>query len=277
MATIFFRLIVGFILGCGYVHASIGNEGYGFVAKGIYSYFEGIPEEAQHAVKPYLLPDNSPLWEPLDKIFGGARVTANKGAMREAGFEMTEDQGLHVVVASHKKLKGYLVKVILDKFDPNTKDKGRDWEHWIRRIEGEKVIRQAVAELGYKKYFKVPRQWIYPLPPGPKCPEKEGYEPKYFILIVEDMRLDSRKANSSFYRSIGKKWLDAIYTITTKYGLSDCCNKHNLPLCRDGKLAFVDTETYHNWPINYHRMVEFLSESGRAYWKTLRQQNGPRH
>ena len=236
---------------------------------------ENVPLDAWESVQPYLLPEKSPAFHPLNKLFGSKRITANKASLREAGFNLTEDQGLHVVVASHTKLKGYLIKVILDKYDPNAKGGERDWEHWLKRIEGERVIRQAIAELGYKKYFKVPRQWIYPLPSGPKCPVRDNYIPKSFILIVEDMRLEPKQTNSQFYRHIGKKWLNAIYIITTKYGLSDCCNKHNLPLSRDGKLAFVDTETFYNWPINYHRMLEFLSTGGKSYWNALRRQNGP--
>lgn len=247
-----------------------------FEAGVAYEVPEEVSEECWASVQPYFLPVNDNLRVRLDRIFSASRVTADRKSLEAAGFELTPDQGLHVVVASHRDLKGYLVKVILDKYDPNTAGKGEDWQHWIKRIEGERVIRLAINDLGYKKYFKVPRQWIYPLPRGPKCPEKEGYYPKGFILIVEDMKLESKETNTQLYRKIGKKYLDAIYTITTKYGLSDCCNKHNLPWCKDGKMAFVDTETFHNWPINYHRLVEFLSTDKRTYWKKLREQGGPK-
>ncbi len=69
---------------------------------------------------------------------------------------MTPNQGLHVVVAFHKDLKGYLIKAVLDKYDFNNEGKGEDWQQWIQRIEGEKYIRNAIAESGYKNYFKVP-------------------------------------------------------------------------------------------------------------------------
>ncbi len=232
--------------------------------------------ESWGAVQEYLLPYNYPLRCKLDRIFGASRVTADEESLRAAGFNLTPNQGLHVFVASHRDLSGYLVKVILDKDTPNTDGKGMDWEHWIRRIEGERIIRQGIADLNYKKYFKVPRQWIYPLPAGPKCPDREGYTAKGFILIVENMKLETREANTKFFRKIPTRMLDAIFTITTKYGLSDCCNKHNLPWCRDGKLAFVDTETFYHWPVDYHRMVEFLSPQGRVYWRKLRDQGGPR-
>ncbi len=88
------------------------------------------------------------------------------------------------------------------------------------------------------------------------------------------MKLEPHEFNTKFYRSLSKKVLRAIYTITKTYGLSDCCNKNNLPVCKDGKLAFVDTESYKKWPVNTHQMLEFLSNEGRVYWKQLRQEGG---
>lgn len=235
-----------------------------------------VPEDVWQIVQPYLLPEELLLKKTLDRLFSRSRVIADRESLRAAGFRLTPDQGLHVVVAFHEEMKGYLIKVVLDKYDPNNNGKGKDWQQWIQRIEGERYIRNAIADLNYKKYFKVPRQWIYPLPPGPECPEIEDYFPKGFILIAEDMKLEAPESNTKFYRKMPKKILDAIYVITTKYGLSDCCNKHNLPFCKDGKLAFVDTESFNKWPVDYHRMVEFLSSERRIYWNTLRQQGGPK-
>ena len=231
-------------------------------------------EGAWMAVQEYLLPFGHRVRGELDEIFRGARVTANKDTLRAAGFALTPDQGLHVFVASHPRLKGFLVKVILDKDTPNTDGKGMDWEHWIARINGERIIRQGINDLGYKKYFKVPRQWIYPLSEGPEAVEREGYTPKAFILVVEDMKLEPKKVNTELYREISTSRLKAIFRMATNFGLSDCCNKHNVPWCKDGKMAFVDTETFGRWPVDYHRMVEFLSPKGRMYWKKLRAQGG---
>lgn len=252
------------------------GSGDDFVEMGFYEAPVDASGEAWEAVQGYLLPYGDPLRGELDRIFGASRVTADEASLREAGFTLTPDQGLHVFVASHKRLKGYLIKVVLDKDTPNTAGKGADWEHWIRRIEGERVIRQGISDLGYKKYFKVPRQWIYPLPVSPRGVTKSGYTPKGFILVVEDMKLEPKDMNTLLYRTMKYKYLEMIYRMTTKYGLSDCCNKHNLPWCRDGKMAFVDTESFHRWPVDYHRMIEFLSTDGRVYWKKLRDQGGPR-
>lgn len=234
-------------------------------------------ETAWEAVQPYLLPFNAPIRKTLDEIFSTSRVTADRESFTRAGFRLTPDQGLHVVVASHKELEGFLVKVIFDQIvcdaeDPlcDAPDLGEDWEQWIRRIQGERIIREGIAKLDYKKYFKVPFQWIYPLPNGPEAPQSEGYYPRSFIFIAEDMQLASPDHNTRFYKKMDKSLIKAIFTITTQYGLEDCCNKFNLPLCEDGKLAFIDTETFYQWPVNYHRMVEFISSTKHKYWNKLK-------
>lgn len=233
-------------------------------------------DEAWTAVQPYLLPADKTIKKVLDRIFRASRVVADRDSLIAAGFTLTPNQGLHVVVAFHNDIKGYLVKVVLDKYDFNNEGKGEDWQQWIQRIEGEKIIRKGISDLGYKDIFKVPRQWIYPLPNGPQCTDDEDYYPKSFIFIVEDMKLESKEKNAKYYRRLEKWEMDAIFKITTKYGLSDCCNRNNLPLCKDGRLAFVDTETYNRWPVNYHQMLQYLSDSGKAYWKKLRDQGGPK-
>lgn len=229
-------------------------------------------DEAWEAVQPYLLPADSYVRKILDDLFSSSRITSDRESLEEAGFVLTPHQGLHVIVASHGFLNGFLVKVIVDKYNFHAEGLGEDWEQWIRRIEGEKLIREAIVRLGYKKYFKVPRQWIYPLPNGPEIHELKNYYPKSFVLVTEDMQLAPSEKNTKFYRHLSKSLMKAIFTITTELGLSDCCNKYNVPLCKDDKLAFIDTETFHQWPVDYHRMIEFLSPDRRKYWEKLRKE-----
>jgi hypothetical protein len=231
-------------------------------------------DEAWEAVQPYLFLKDKGVKRVLDELFGKERITSDRESLMAKGFVFTPIQGLHVVVAAHKKLKGYLVKVIVDKYEFNREGLEEDWVEWIKRIEGEKVVRKGIATLGYKDLFKVPRQWIYPLPNEPKPIEEPGYEPKSFILIVEDMKLEDKKKNAKHYRQMEKWEMEAIYLITTECGMADCCNRNNLPLCKDGRLAFVDTEIYNRWPVDYHQMLQYLSDRGKEYWKKLTHNGG---
>ncbi len=228
-----------------------------------------VGDEGWEAVRPYLFLEDKSVKTTLDKLFGNARVTADREALLEHGFTLTPTQGLHVIVAGHPKLSGYLLKIIVDKYDINHEGLGEDWEQWIRRIEGERLIREGIKKLGYRDIFKVPHQWVYPLPNGPRPYDEPGYDPRSFILIVEDMKLATKEKNSKHFKRLEKWELEAIYEIATQYGLADCCNRNNLPLCKDGKMAFVDTEIYNQWPVDYHQMLQYLSDRGREYWKKI--------
>jgi hypothetical protein len=59
--------------------------------------------------------------------------------------------------------------------------------------------------------------------------------------------------------------LDALFYIIQKHGFWDCAKPDNVPICKDGKIAFVDTQTYHNWPVRFEKLFEVLSPTMLAY------------
>lgn len=229
-----------------------------------------VSQEVWDKVSPYFLPENHPIKAQLDRIFSAFRVTEHSQNVARADFDNNKPgQFSHTTVTTHPKLKGYLIKLYTD-------DQAIvDWQKWLRRIEGAQIIRDAVAAHGYKKYFKVPQKWIYPLPPEP-APINEK-DRKNFILVAEDMQiLKNGKNSKSWKNDMTPDRLDAFWTIVHGYGLSDSVYNFNVPFAKDGKQAFIDTEYYYRWPVPVDRTLRYLSTSMQKYWLKLIEQGGPK-
>lgn len=223
-----------------------------------------VSQEVWDCVSPYFLPTNHPAKAKLDRIFSHSRVTANRKSLKQAGFKHTKaGKWSHTVVTRHPKLKGYLIKLYTD-----DQEGVLDWAHWRSRVIGALETKKAIDKFGYHSLFKVPKKWIYPIP---DWPSKAGSERRHFILIVEDVNIVSQYNNLRLWRStlMTQEKAKAIYTILQEVGLSDTIFAFNLPFTRKGKLAFIDTEFYHQWPVHYNRLSQYFSSDMRKYWIQL--------
>lgn len=225
-----------------------------------------VTDEVWSKVSPYFLPTNHAMKPVLDSIFHGKRVNASNESLKEAGFTFTEVQGTQAYVLRHPKIHGYVIKLY-----PDNKATRVDWVSWTNRIIGTKLLKQSIKAHKYEKLFKVAKKWIYPLPaePSPSVIVEQGGR-KNFILVVEDVKPLSKDKNWAKWRKQNKdNILVALYTVTREVGAGDCVRANNLPWCADGKVAFVDTEIYYRWPINYHPLMEVLNTKMRASWKKI--------
>lgn len=226
-----------------------------------YELTDGIRAE----VAPYLIPNDHPAKKALDAIFTQAdfRVVLNKESLEKAGFVPFGEHhtsGIHVLV--HKHLKHLAVKCYCDDFYKE------DWQYWIARIRGRNFIQQAIDYRGCQKYFKTPKKWIYPIPEGHRAPA--GYNEQHYLLIVELMDTYDRKKNREKWKNFGDKNLYwHLYNIITDTGAADSNFVDNIPFCHDGRVAFIDTEAFHRWPISYERMTHYLSHPIKIYWQHL--------
>lgn len=230
-----------------------------------YSYNPAIPIELWTQLEPFFLPVQHPIKPKLDRIFKSQRVTLSKESFEKAGFgKVKERKPTNIVVGRNPSLEGYLIKAYLDTQPPLP-----EWMNWIARIEGAEAIRLCLKNHGFKQ-FKVPRKWIYPLPASPSPPLQAPYAPKYFILVVEDMRILSSKDNlRSYQKKMTREMLKAFYTILKEVGLIDSVYPDNVPFTVDGKLAFIDTEHHHNGPVKYEKLTKYFSRPMQNYWQTL--------
>lgn len=232
-----------------------------------------VSEVLWNTLSPYFLPEHFPEKAALDRIFSQRRVLSSIKSMYKSGFNLLTKPDDKIVVARHPHLKGYLIKAYTDEMN------FPDWYWWKKRIDGMRAIQNAIIENGFQGIMKAPKKWIYPLPPEPQANEKAPY-PKYFILVVEEMDILNFKKNRKAYKKqMTPEILDAYYTMLTSLLLIDSVYADNTIFCRDGRLAFVDSEHSLDttMPVPITLVAQYLSPEMHAYWEQLIVNGGPRH
>lgn len=231
-----------------------------------------VPQDIWDACSKYFLPEDHPAKPFLDRTFGTSpRVIYSTKTLLKAGFKDPKPgKWSGTIVTRHKKLKGYLIKLFTDKqigYD--------DAKKFLTRVEGSLSVKATIEANGWTDTFKVPQKWIYPLPesPAPKRPSAR----KNFILIAEDMDLINEVKNLTKWKSdlLPRPLLDLVFKLLKAEGLKDSAYVFNLPFAKDGRIAVIDTEYYHIWPVPYKRLCKHLSPNNCNYWMSLIENGGP--
>ncbi|MDP1881064.1 MAG: hypothetical protein Q8K60_09025, partial [Parachlamydiaceae bacterium] len=212
--------------------------------------------------------DYHPVKIQLDSIFQSFRAIKDINSMVAAGFSRALPQHhTKIIVTKHSQIPGYIFKAYLDE----QKYHSGEPEHyfWIKRVEGALLIDKAIKLHGYGHLLKVPKKWIYLVPDDPSPPS--NYLRKVFILVEEDMNIYDDFTNLSLWGSpaVTVELLNAFYTIITELGLRDCAKPANCPISKDGRVAFVDTQSHLKKSVNYQKLTPYLSPVMRAYWLGL--------
>ena len=228
-----------------------------------------VPEEAWEIVAPYLIPDDHPIKPRLDRLFSQQRAIADRHALVAAGFEnKNPEPRTGVFVVRHSKMPGYVFKIYTD--DKLSYYRGEpEYLTWMLRARGAKLIRQEIKAKRWEKYFKAPKKWIYTLPTVPIAhPE---HLQKNFILVEQEMDILPNAKSKKKWKdgTMTKTDLDRLYYLITKVGLRGGCKYDNIPICKDGRIAFIDTQNNLCWPLPYERLLHVLHGKMRAHWEKL--------
>lgn len=221
-------------------------------------------------VEPFLMTEEHPLKVKLDKLFAGSRAISCRKTLVAAGFEDKEPEPVtKIIVTRHRKMKGYIFKVYTDDY--------LDYHHgepevytFLRRARGAKMIREEIALQGWDSVFKAPQKWIYAIPES-SMPLKSNHVHRKFILVEEEMDLLSSEQIKECWRNgtMTKNHLDKLFYLTTRLGLRGCCKYDNIPICKDGRIAFVDTQSNLRWPVAYSRLNGVLQGAMLTYWQKI--------
>ena len=229
-------------------------------------------EAAPPELAPYLIPEDHPIKERLDAFFGRKRVSFHENSLKEAGFSnYTPREFTRLIVAKHPEFPGYIFKIYLDV--QRYYHSRPEWYFWVMRVRGANLIRKEVEEKGWQHLFKVPQKWIYVLPSSPKA--KKGYLAKETILVEEDMELLDRSENKAAWKSerVNRNFLVSLYHILHKFELLDCAKIDNIPFAQDGRVAFVDTQTFYAGYVEWDSLNRHLNRESRAFWVWLTRQH----
>lgn len=219
-------------------------------------------------ISPYLMPQDHPIKPFLDHLFSSSRVIFNLKTLERAGFDKIKPRKFtELIVTKHYALPGYVFKLYLDtqRYHKNRPE----YYYWMLRAKGAKQISKNIKEHHLEAMFKVPQKWIYALPERPK-PSKDYY-PKYYILVEEDMAILSDHDNQELWGSdyVSTHLLDNLFFLLKKLGLQDCAKPDNIPFSSDGRISFIDTQTFGSKEIYYEKLTSYLSDTNQAYWKAI--------
>lgn len=227
----------------------------------------GISTDLWERIQDYLIPEDHPMKVNLDSIFFESRPLAGQKSMLKAGFTTVKLQKYSkILVTGHPLLPGYIVKAYLDKIDiPRG---STEYDHFIQRIIGARLVRESIHAHGYGHLMKVPEKWLYLLPDAPFSFNEDAK--RMFILIEEDMNIFSEEKNRMLWKSkqLSKELLEALYVVTTELGLADSAKPDNCPFSKDGRIAFIDTAVFHR-KMKYDKLTPHLSPVARNYWLKL--------
>lgn len=230
-----------------------------------------VDEVTWHTLSPYFIPRVFPVTAALDKIFQKNRVLHTRNSMIKAGFHLLSRPSDKVIVAKHPYLKGYLIKAYTDQMAAS------DLYWWKKRIDGARAIQEKIFQCGYQRMMKTPKKWIYPLPANPPPLHGDPYR-KNFILVVEEMDILPKTHNLKAYKKkMTPTILNAFYIMLMDLKLIDSIYANNTPFCRDGRLAFVDTEHSLDTtrPVPITTVAKYLSSEMYSYWEQLILNGGP--
>ncbi|WP_075883841.1 hypothetical protein [Candidatus Protochlamydia sp. W-9] len=233
-----------------------------------------VPDQIWEHVRPYLLPENHPVKPKLDRMFSATRVILTPETFKKAGFKRYQQGRASRIMASpHPDLPHHFIKA----FPDSDLVVRAEWHKFVHRIEGAKVIRNWITNNNLQATFSVPKKWIYPLPEYPSPPNSSRYMRKNFILVAENMRILSHEKNEKAYKHrMTRKLLDQIYQVFDDLGLYDSVYAFNVPFCKNGKLAFIDTEHHHRWPVPFQKLKKYFSNDMQNYWQQLIDKGGPK-
>lgn len=195
----------------------------------------------------------------LDKIFKERGYPKSQKEFMKMGFRnLTRPDSEGAQVFKHRSCGGYLFKLYANNNGSIDEEKVL-----ANRIKGAEVIRQYIEDHGYQSYFKVPKKWLYYHSPTSR-----------YILVVQDMKILNQEKNMKAWKSkkVNENFLQALAATLKDLGLIDSIYIDNIPFCKDDKIAFIDTEHYHNsQPVRLFVLDQRLPKHLLPYWQSLRE------
>lgn len=232
------------------------------------SSLKGSNLDPESETKSYLLPPDNHYKNSIETIFSKATSDLTFDTINSLGFKiMNNSGGLYIFVAKHPAVPGFVFKFFkYGQFDEI------DWRYWIKRIQGAKLIQKGIDQFGYQNIFMVPKKWLYKTYATQVI---DGKQYPAYILIAEDMALEKSSKNQElWYHRPKEQVLIALHKMLKTYGLRDSSHIENIPYSKNGKIAFVDTESFYTWPVYYRPLLQFLSAKNRKIWKDLVKKGG---
>jgi len=89
------------------------------------------------------------------------------------------------------------------------------------------------------------------------------------------MRILEHKDNEHAYKKkMNRTLMEGLYTVLQVCGLYDSVYVFNIPFCKDGRIAVIDTEYHHKWPVPFIKLNKAFSSQMQSYWRQITYKGG---
>lgn len=213
----------------------------------------------------YILPANHWLKTELDGIFTEFDAQKDEDTFIEAGFKMICKRSSDMIVAKHKLIPGYIIKIYLREDKPE-----QSWKWMSNRCEGAENVRNLIKRKNLK-HFIVPDKWIYQLPDSFESKGQTSLliqKTNPACLVATRMNIISHDGSRRAWKEkITHSHLRELYCILS-HGFASTYVHQNIPYTKEGKFACLDTEIPYRHH-KYSKINHFLSPEMRIYWDIL--------
>lgn len=213
--------------------------------------------------RPYMLPQYHPAKGALDVIAANPDVFKSRPSLAQAGWTLLDlsDQirPWTIMVASRPEIEGFVVKTYSTEYKDPTYDVAL--YRYVRRIRN---VRKLLAYLEDHKctFVTAPHKWLYRIP-----------KTNIYLLIAEKMDIIPGSIEEGEvlerFKSITKEQLEELARVMIDVKGCDA-TLQNIPLTRDGKMAFLDTDHQGFYPDAWERrIIPSLSPDMQKYARDL--------
>lgn len=207
-----------------------------------------------------LLPEDHPLHAQLKGLFIDPDMFKSNECLRLAGFHPCNKPLKPFMVATHPKLKHYIIKKYRDDVSQH-----KQLKNYLDRISASRALRKFI-QLNHLQHITVPQKWIYKLPKrfSPKINQKS------YILIVEKVDIcsgadDLNGEIAQKYKSMNFDILKELCLVLYYFRGLDS-SLRNMPFTRQNQIAFIDTEHWQDESRPFLRHVmPYLSPEHQQY------------
>lgn len=213
----------------------------------------------------YILSADHWLKTALDGIFTDFDAQKDHKTFKKAGFEIICKRTSDMIVAKHKLLPGYIIKIYLLEDKPE-----QSWKWMSNRCEGAENVRNLIKKKDLK-HFIAPDKWIYQLPAPLECKGTTASlikQTSHACLVCTRMNILSYDGTRRAWKEIiTHAHLRELYCILS-HGFASTYIHGNIPYTKEGKFACLDTEIPYRRH-KYDKVNHYLSPEMRVYWDIL--------
>lgn len=176
---------------------------------------------------------------PIDvrSLFVDPDMFESSATFSKAGFQLVDRTSTGgIMVGAHSVAPGYLFKKYR-----NERRLDEQLENYQTRIAGARGLHGHIADRGLRN-VTAPRKWLHELPPA-FAQRRKGRSLPSHVLVVDRLRIMDKASTERAYGDIDAQTLRELCVVVARFPGLDSTPK-NVPFTRDGRIAFIDTESW---------------------------------